>query len=134
MGLLVLLIPLALLWLLVIRPQQRRMKDQQMTVSAASFGDEIVTAGGFIGTIVAVHDPDDPDEALDIDEIVVELADGIEVHMLRRGIAQIRSAWDGEYDDGSIDEAYTAGALGEASVDGPIENPAEAPDSPVDGD
>ena len=47
------------------------------------------------------------------------------MHMLRRGIAQIRSSWDGEYDDGTVDEAF---------ADGPIENPPEGPESPVDGD
>lgn len=125
MGIFILIIPLVLLWLLVIRPQQRRLRDQQATVAAAGFGDEIVTVGGLIGTIVGVHDPDDPDGELDFDEIVVALADGVEVRMVRRGIAQIRQTWDGEYDDGTIDDAYAPG---------PIDNPAEAPDSPVDGD
>ena len=125
MGILILIIPLLLLWLLVIRPQQRRMRDQAVMTQSAGFGDEVVTAGGFIGTIVQVHDADNEDDELAPDEIVVALADGVEVHMLRRGIAQIRQTWDGEYDDGTIDEAY---------ADDPISNAPEAPDSPVDGD
>jgi len=126
MGILILIVPVALLWLLVIRPQQRRMREQTALTAKAGFGDEIVTAGGFIATIVAEYDPDAEDNELDRDEVVVALADGFEVHMLRRGIAQIREHWDGEYDDGTIHDAYLA--------DSPIENAPEAPDSPIDGD
>ena len=126
MGILILIVPVALLWLLLIRPQQRRMREQAALTSVAGFGDEVVTAGGFIATIVAVHDPDDEDSELERDEVVVELADGLEVHMLRRGIAQIRHHWDGEYDDGTIDESYLA--------DSPIENAPEVPESPIEGD
>jgi preprotein translocase subunit YajC len=125
MGIFILIVPLVLLWLLIVRPQQRRMKQQQATVAHASFGDEIVTAGGFIGTIVDEFDPDDDSNDLEHDELIVALAEGFEVHMLRRGIAQIRVSWDGEYEDGTVDDAY---------ADSPIDNPPEAPESPVDGD
>lgn len=125
MSILILVIPLLLLWLLVVRPQQRRVRDQQSLHMNAGFGDEVSTAGGFIGTIVDVHDPDNEQNDLEADEIMVALAEGFEVKMLRRGVAQIRTKWDGEYDDGTVDQAY---------ADSPIDNVPEAGDSPVDGD
>ena len=126
MGILILIIPVALLWLLIIRPQQRKMRDQVALTARAGFGDEIVTAGGFIATIVAEYDPDDDDNELERDEVVVALADGLEVHMLRRGIAQIRAPWDREYDAGPVHDAYLA--------DSPVENVPEVGESPINGD
>lgn len=55
-GLLVLVIFFALMWVLFIVPQQRRVKAQQAFVAALSVGDEVVTAGGIHGTIVELDD------------------------------------------------------------------------------
>ena len=128
MEILIFVVPLALLWLVLIRPQQRKMKEQQLVTRQASFGDEVVTAGGFVATIVQVSDPDDDDNDLAANEIVVALADGVEVTMLRHGISQIRTEWDGTYDDGSVEEGFGD------SADEPVEASVEEPESAVDGD
>ena len=127
MGILFFIVPLLLLWLVLFRPQQRRMKEMQLMTQQADFGDEIATAGGLVGTIVEVSDSDNEDNKLNSDEVVVAFADGVEVTVLRRGIAQIRSKWDGEYDDGSIDSDF-------ADNPTPIDSPIEAPESPIDGE
>jgi preprotein translocase subunit YajC len=132
MGILILIVPVALLWLLIVRPQQRRMRDQAALTAKAGFGDEVVTAGGFIATIVSEYDPDDDDNDLERDELIVSLAEGFEVHMLRRGIAQIRERWDGEYDDGTIDAEYLADSP--IDIAAPTDTSPEVPDSPIDGD
>jgi len=124
MELLIFVVPLALLWLVLIRPQQRKMKEQQLVTRQAGFGDEIVTAGGFVATIVQVSDADDDDNHLVDNEIVVTLSDGVEVTMLRHGISQIRSEWDGTYDDGSVEEGFEDSAA----------DSIEEPESAVDGD
>src|SRR3954453_3878871 len=74
-----LLIPLALLaimYLLLIRPQQQRVKRQRTLVSSLAVGDRIVTIGGVIGEIVSLGD-----ETTD-----VEIADGVVVTFLRPAI------------------------------------------------
>ena len=125
MEILIFVVPLLLLWLVLFRPQPRRMKETQRMTQQADFGDEIATAGGLVGTIVEVSDPDDDDNKLKSDEVMVALADGVEVMVLRRGIAQIRNKWDGEYDDGSIDSEY---------ADNPADKPNEPSESPIDGE
>jgi preprotein translocase subunit YajC len=75
------LLLLAALWLLLIRPAQRRNKAQQQLLASADVGDEIVTAGGLYGTITAVRE----------DEVRLEIAPGIEVRIARRAIAGIVS-------------------------------------------
>jgi len=128
MEILIFVVPLALLYLVLIRPQQRKMKEQQQVTRQAGFGDEIVTAGGFVATIVQVADPDDDDNDLTTNEIVVALADGVEVTMLRHGISQVRNEWDGTYDDGSVEDGF------EDDADETVDDSVEEPESAVDGD
>jgi len=42
--------------MLLIRPQQKRQRELQQTISQLKAGDRIVTTGGIIGTITAVRD------------------------------------------------------------------------------
>ena len=60
MGGLVQLLPILLIigvfYVLLIRPQQKRQRELQETISQLKIGDRIVTTGGIIGTITAVRD------------------------------------------------------------------------------
>ena len=60
MGGLVQLLPILLIigvfYVLLIRPQQKRQKELQETISQLKAGDRIVTTGGIIGTITNVRD------------------------------------------------------------------------------
>ncbi|MGH9872840.1 MAG: preprotein translocase subunit YajC [Pyrinomonadaceae bacterium] len=60
MGGLVQLLPILLIigvfYILLIRPQQKRQKELQATISQLKSGDRIVTTGGIIGTITNVRD------------------------------------------------------------------------------
>lgn len=69
-GLLLPLAFLAVLYLLLIRPQQKRRKEQQRMVQQVSIGDDIVTIGGLHGRVIALAD-DTMDIAVDADEDVV---------------------------------------------------------------
>ena len=86
------LIPLALLgvmlWFLLIRPQQQRVRRQQELLSSLQVGDRVVTAGGMIGEIVT----------LDSDRASVRLAPDVVVEFLRVAISQ-------RVDEAGIDEA-----------------------------
>jgi preprotein translocase subunit YajC len=68
---------LAAMWLIVVRPQRRKQKRQQATLSELAIGDEILTAGGVYGKVTRIDD----------DEVRVEIAPKVEVRVARRAIA-----------------------------------------------
>jgi preprotein translocase subunit YajC len=78
-GYLFILVLLAVLWLFLVRPRQRQLRAQQRQLSAIELGDEIVTAGGFYGTVREIED----------DELRVEVAPGVVVRMARRAVAGV---------------------------------------------
>ena len=66
-------------WFLMIRPQTKRMKDQQAAIAAVKKGDEVTTAGGVIGKVVRVTD----------DVVEVEIAQGVRVRVVKSTLAGI---------------------------------------------
>ena len=72
----------AIMYFLLIRPQQKKLKDHKKMVEALRRGDQIVTQGGLIGKVVKVKDGD---------EIEVEIAEGVKVRVVRATIAQVIS-------------------------------------------
>src|SRR5918996_3921865 len=76
--LLALLITFGLMWVLLILPQQRRMKAHQAVVASLQVGDEVLTAGGIYGTITSV----------DEDTLAVEVAPGVVLRVLRSAVTQ----------------------------------------------
>jgi preprotein translocase subunit YajC len=66
------IIMFAVLYFLMIRPQQKRAKEQKEMVDALGKGDEIVTAGGILGKITKVSDAYVTLEIADQTEIVVQ--------------------------------------------------------------
>ena len=79
LGILILVLPLGLLYFLMIRPQQRRARAQQALQRSLEVGDEVVTSGGIFGQIIDI----DEDEGV----VVVEIAAGTRVRMLRGGVS-----------------------------------------------
>ena len=71
-----------IMYFLLIRPQQKKVKEHQAMVAALRRGDEVVTQGGLIGKITKVKDDA---------EVEVELAEGMKVRVVRATIAQVRS-------------------------------------------
>lgn len=55
-GLVPMLLIIGVFYLLLIRPQQKRQRELQATISQLKAGDRIVTTGGIIGTITTVRD------------------------------------------------------------------------------
>lgn len=72
----------AIMYFLLIRPQQKKMKDHKAMVEALRRGDQVVTQGGLIGKVSKVKDAN---------EIEVELAEGVRVRVVRQTIAQVLS-------------------------------------------
>lgn len=55
-GLVPMLLIIGVFYMLLIRPQQKRQKELQATISQLKAGDRVVTTGGIIGTITTVRD------------------------------------------------------------------------------
>lgn len=55
-GVLPILLMVAVFYVLLIRPQQKRQRELQQTIATLKAGDRVVTTGGIIGTITTVRD------------------------------------------------------------------------------
>ena len=79
------IIPLILIfgimYFLLIRPQQKKLKEHQAMVEALRRGDQVVTQGGIVGKVTKVKDGEG--------EIEVEIASGVNVKIVRHTIAQV---------------------------------------------
>ena len=63
---------IGIMYFLMIRPQQRRLKEHQAMIAAIRRGDTVVTSGGIIGKVTKVDD----------NELQVEIADGVRAERL----------------------------------------------------
>jgi preprotein translocase subunit YajC len=77
---------LVVMYVLMIRPQRQRQQSMQRTIDSAGEGDDVLTTGGIYGTIVEAEG----------DDLVVEIADNLTVHMTRRAIAAVLPPEDEE--------------------------------------
>jgi preprotein translocase subunit YajC len=77
---------LVVLYVLLIRPQRQRQRDHQSMIDSAGVDEDVLTTGGIYGTVVEAEG----------DDLVVEIADGVRVHMTRRGIAAVLPPEDEE--------------------------------------
>ncbi|MDD9921076.1 MAG: preprotein translocase subunit YajC [Boseongicola sp.] len=71
-----------IMYFLLIRPQQKKLKEHQSMVEALRRGDQVVTAGGLVGKVTKVRDDD---------EVEIELAKGVNVRVIKQTISQVRS-------------------------------------------
>jgi len=69
----------ALLYFLFIRPQQKRQKEHQKMISELNINDEVITAGGIIGTIVKIKE----------DTVILRLIDNVRAEFLKSAISQV---------------------------------------------
>ena len=84
-GILVTLAPLVfvffIFYLMVIRPQNKRLIEHRKMINELNKGDKVVTGGGLVGTVKKLQGDD---------EVVLELGHGVEVTALRHTIISIR--------------------------------------------
>ena len=95
--LIIMVLMLGVMYVLMIRPQRQRQAQQQSMIDGASVGDDVLTTGGIYGTISTAEG----------DDIVVEIANGVTVHMTRRGIAAVLPPEDDTDDvvEGELEDA-----------------------------
>ena len=72
----------AIMYFLLIRPQQKKLKDHQAMVNAVRRGDLVVTQGGIIGKVIKVREDG---------EVEVEIAEGVKVRVIKSTLADVKS-------------------------------------------
>ncbi len=70
-----------IMYFLMIRPQQKRLKEHRDMIGAIRRGDTIVTGGGILGKVIKVDDQ----------ELQVEIADGVRIKVLRGTVSEVRA-------------------------------------------
>jgi preprotein translocase subunit YajC len=85
-GMLMSLLPFVLIFVimyfLILRPQQKRVKTHQEMVKNVRRGDTVVTNGGLIGRVTKV---------VDDDQIEIEIADGVRIRHMRSMLTDVRA-------------------------------------------
>ena len=95
------------MWWFIARPQKKRQQQLQQSIQAAGPGTEIVTVGGIYGTVIE----NDPEET----SIIIEIAEGVEMRIARRAIANVVPA--GESPSADVEEDDEEPAEGEVVAD-----------------
>ena len=102
--LIIMALMLGVMYVLMVRPQRQKQSQQQAMINDASVGDDVLTTGGIYGTITQAEG----------DDVVVEIASGISVHMTRRGIAAVLPPEEDVEDDDDFDEVEEDDGVDEA--------------------
>ena len=75
---------IAIFYFLLWRPQSQRAKQLRAMVDGLRRGDTVVTSGGILGKVVKSSNADDP-------EILVEIADNVQVRVLKSTLSDVRA-------------------------------------------
>src|SRR3990172_11010 len=75
---------IGIMYFLMIRPQQKRLKEHPDMVAALRPGDTVVTSGGIIGKVTKVED----------NELQVEIAEGVKIKLVRGTVSEVRNKGD----------------------------------------
>ena len=89
-----LLLIFVVFYFLLIRPQQKKLKEHKTMLGALRRGDRIVTNGGIIGLVTKVEDR----------ELIVEIAEGVRVHVDRSMVSNIVSKTEPVADKADADK------------------------------
>ncbi|MBW3668896.1 MAG: preprotein translocase subunit YajC [Actinobacteria bacterium] len=79
------------MWLLLVRPQQQRVRRQRELVANLEVGDRVVTIGGIVGTVLALTD----------EEARIEVAPGTVLTLLRAAVSRTLDEQDTRGDEGN---------------------------------
>ena len=74
-----LLLIFLIFYMLMIRPQQRRMKEHAATIAAVRKGDQVITGGGIRGRVTKVMD----------DDVEVEIGQGVKVRIVKATLSHV---------------------------------------------
>jgi preprotein translocase subunit YajC len=92
MSLLPFILIFVIMYFLILRPQQKRVKAHQEMVKNLRRGDTVVTSGGLVGKVTKV---------VDEEQIEVEIADGVRIRQVRGMVSDVRAKGEPVKDEGS---------------------------------
>src|SRR5499426_543701 len=90
MSLLPFVLIFVIMYFLILRPQQRRVKQHQEMVKNVRRGDTVITSGGLVARVTKV---------VDEDKIEIELADGVRAMQMRSMVSEVRAKGEPAKDD-----------------------------------
>lgn len=113
------------MWWFIARPQKKKQQALQQAVQSAGAGTEIITLGGIYGTVIE----NDPEET----SIIIEIAEGVEMRIARRAIANVVPAHESPSADAEDDAADGGGEAAEGEVvdDTDYAEPVDTPTRPT---
>jgi preprotein translocase subunit YajC len=79
-----------IMYFLILRPQQKRVKQHAEMVKNVRKGDTVITSGGMIGRVTKV---------VDDDQVEIEVADGVRVRQMRSMVSDVRAKGEPVKDD-----------------------------------
>jgi len=82
MSLLPFILIFVIMYFLILRPQQKRVRQHQEMVKNVRRGDTVVTNGGLIGKVTKV---------IDDDQMEIEIADGVRIRQMRQMVSEVRA-------------------------------------------
>ena len=85
-----LILIIVIMYFLILRPQQQKVKQHQAMIKALRRGDTVVTNGGMVAKVTKV---------VDDDQIEVEIADGVRVRQMRAMVSDVRAKGEPVKDD-----------------------------------
>jgi preprotein translocase subunit YajC len=89
-GILPFVLIFVIMYFLILRPQQRRVKQHQELVKNLRRGDTVISSGGLVGKVTKL---------VDDDQIEVEIADGVRVRQMRSMVSDVRAKGEPVKDD-----------------------------------
>ena len=91
MSLLPFILIFVIMYFLILRPQQRRVKQHQEMVKNVRRGDTVITSGGLVGKVTKV---------VDDDQLEVEISDNVRIRQVRSMISDVRAKGEPVKDEG----------------------------------
>jgi preprotein translocase subunit YajC len=88
-----------IMYFLILRPQQKKVKDHAELVKNIRRGDTVVTSGGLVGKVTKV---------VDDDQIEFEISDGVRVRQMRQMISGVRAKGEPAKEKGELGKDETA--------------------------
>src|SRR5262245_30321514 len=81
-----------IMYFLILRPQQKRVKQHAEMVKNVRKGDSVITSGGLVGRVTTV---------IDDDQVEIEVAEGVRVRQMRQMVTDVRAKGEPVKDDES---------------------------------
>lgn len=81
MNFLPLILIIAIMYFLLLRPQAKKQKEHRAMLEALEKGDKVVTTGGIVGTIAGMKDKDQ--------FLILKIADNVKIDVARSAVAQV---------------------------------------------